>query len=310
MLKNTKELKIVLLTIVIFSIISSSGTFWDFWWHNNITSDTGDLLEDFWIPPHTLVYSSVIIIGLLSFILFLKERNIKAPFGIASLGFIIVLIAGGFDSWWHQAYGIDIGLSPPHIMVVAGGLLIGSGILLKLIGFYEKFKNTFSKILLILFIATGITMVRFAFILFDPFLESELSIGIIGAFSWGIIFVGFAFFISFYFKKFGLLTLMFIPSSVLHALGTQTLYPFLSVIIAIFILDIIFNKQKYKPSLINTFVVSIVFGSLVFLSFFIISSFSLPIDFPIKLITIILSGALSFLSSDLLYRFCLNYKSK
>ena len=116
------------------------GVAWDTWWHTFIGRD------QFWIPPHILIYTSVASGGLvaLSVVLIDTVRYMQhapgvdntsticfmwlfhAPLGffVAGFGPLIALIAAPLDNYWHQLYGIDITLwSPFHIMGSTGAII-------------------------------------------------------------------------------------------------------------------------------------------------------------------------------------------
>jgi hypothetical protein len=102
--------------------------------------------DQFWTPPHTLIYSSVAGAGLLALVVILLEtlryykrkpgvdststvaifRFFHAPLGFSVLGFgaLLPLVAAPLDNYWHELYGIDIALwAPFHMMGVTGALV-------------------------------------------------------------------------------------------------------------------------------------------------------------------------------------------
>jgi hypothetical protein len=116
------------------------GAVWDREWHAFVGRD------QFWTPPHTLIYSSVAGAGLFALVLILLEtlryyrkepgvdntstvaifRFFHAPLGFSVLGFgaLLPLIAAPLDNYWHELYGIDIALwAPFHMMGVTGALV-------------------------------------------------------------------------------------------------------------------------------------------------------------------------------------------
>ena len=126
--------------LLIFLISGELGAVWDREWHAFVGRD------QFWTPPHTLIYSSVAGAGLLALIIVLLETSryrkkspgvdntstvgifgyFHAPLGFSVLGFgaLLPLIAAPLDNYWHELYGIDISLwAPFHMMGVTGALV-------------------------------------------------------------------------------------------------------------------------------------------------------------------------------------------
>lgn len=126
--------------LLIFLIQGELGAVWDREWHAYVGRD------QFWTPPHTLIYSCVSGAGLLALAIVLIETFryrrkaagvnntstvpifgiFHAPLGFAVIGFgaLLALIAAPLDNYWHELYGIDIALwAPFHMMGVTGGLI-------------------------------------------------------------------------------------------------------------------------------------------------------------------------------------------
>ena len=121
------------------------GSIWDREWHYYVGRD------QFWTPPHTLIYLSVMGAGVvaLSVVLFDTMRYYKGTPGVddnstisifkffhAPLGFIIAgfgalqaLASAPLDNYWHTLYGIDVALwAPFHMMGVTGGVIGNIGV--------------------------------------------------------------------------------------------------------------------------------------------------------------------------------------
>jgi hypothetical protein len=126
--------------LLFFLLQGELGAVWDREWHAYVGRD------QFWTPPHTLIYSCVAGAGLLALALVLVETFryrhhapgvdnastipifgfFHAPLGFCVLGFgaLLALIAAPLDNYWHELYGIDIALwAPFHMMGVTGGLI-------------------------------------------------------------------------------------------------------------------------------------------------------------------------------------------
>ncbi len=113
------------LIIAIGLIISFSGGSWDITFH--ILSQP----ESFFSAPHTLVYTGILIVIGIFFINFRKNFSSENPTRkdnyVILLGAGLILAAGPFDFSWHLKFGLDGLLSPPHITLLTGWLLVGLG---------------------------------------------------------------------------------------------------------------------------------------------------------------------------------------
>ena len=121
-------------------LMGELGAVWDREWHFYVGRD------QFWTPPHTLIYLSVTGAGLIALAVVLADtvRYYKGTRGVddastvrifkvfhAPLGFIIAgfgalqtLAAAPLDNYWHNLYGIDVALwAPFHMMGVTGGII-------------------------------------------------------------------------------------------------------------------------------------------------------------------------------------------
>ncbi len=106
-------------------IISFSGGSWDITFH--ILSQP----ESFLSYPHTLVYTGIFIAISIFFINFRKNISNKNPHRKANYlilsGTVLILAAGPFDFSWHLKFGLDGLLSPPHVTLLTGWLMVGLG---------------------------------------------------------------------------------------------------------------------------------------------------------------------------------------
>src|SRR3972149_292167 len=114
--------------LVVLLILGSS---WDGDWHGRVGRD------DFFIPPHLMMYSSITLFGLVALGITvwttlnepkdgpgtLRAFGVEAPRGVAlrGLGGLVALVAAPFDDLWHRSFGIDVSVwSPPHFTGWAG----------------------------------------------------------------------------------------------------------------------------------------------------------------------------------------------
>jgi hypothetical protein len=131
-----------------------SGSNWDIVWHG-----VGNV-ETFFTPPHSVIYLGValaissIIAGIIQAVKIKQPKNIPnkktIPLSLFSvsllplslrltaIGAILQLTAGPFDFWWHNEFGFDGLLSPPHSVLATGMLMAALG---ALIGIYNYYSN-------------------------------------------------------------------------------------------------------------------------------------------------------------------------
>src|SRR6266700_1439327 len=126
--------------MLFFLVQGELGAVWDREWHAFVGRD------QFWTPPHTLIYSCVSGAGFVALAVVLLDTAryrrgtpgvndistvrilwlFHAPLGftIAGFGALTALAAVPLDNYWHELYGIDIALwAPFHMMGVTGGVI-------------------------------------------------------------------------------------------------------------------------------------------------------------------------------------------
>src|SRR4051794_19027538 len=122
------------------------GLQWDIRWHGAVGRDS------FWTAPHLLIYSGVLLAGLLCLAVVLTTtwrsrhsdagvteantiavfRVFRGPLGfvVAGFGLLVLLLAAPLDDYWHRLYGIEVALwAPFHLMGIVGGGIAGLGTL-------------------------------------------------------------------------------------------------------------------------------------------------------------------------------------
>lgn len=108
-----------------------AGLYADGWAHGHVPG-----LETFFTPWHAVLYGSFVLLAAWSGVLVLRRLSsvrrwrdaVPAGYGGAWVG-IGVFAAGGLaDMTWHIAFGVETGLSallsPTHLVLLAGGLLL------------------------------------------------------------------------------------------------------------------------------------------------------------------------------------------
>jgi len=163
--KYGKNFLFVYLFMSLGAGLQVSGSNWDIIWH------AFNHVETFFTPPHSVIYSGVvlasgsIIYGTASLLYNKKYTHyhriigqnnnesdkisrlslssfssaiIVSPLYLALIGVILQLSAGPFDFWWHNNFGFDGLLSPPHSILASGMLLASVG---ALVGVFQIYKH-------------------------------------------------------------------------------------------------------------------------------------------------------------------------
>lgn len=107
------------------SFLQIAGTSWD------VTSHIMQEPETFFTPSHTVLYAGVglltIAAGTSGFLLIrnneLRGRSFATPMKLLIIGSTISLAAGPSDFLWHEIFGVDGLLSPPHLALITGMLI-------------------------------------------------------------------------------------------------------------------------------------------------------------------------------------------
>lgn len=126
---------------VIFTLLIFVGVGWDKKWHGT------NPFEDFFSPPHWMIYSMVTLTGLSILSIVFSER-LRSAFGqpIVTIPFLklplpgpvafvlggigVVGVAGFSDMVWHTAFGLDeTAFSFPHALLGLGFALLCAGII-------------------------------------------------------------------------------------------------------------------------------------------------------------------------------------
>lgn len=116
---------IVLILATCGSFMQIAGTSWD------VTSHIMEEPESFFTPSHTLLYAGVglliVAAGTSVILLFgnnrLRRSSVAAPLKLLIVGSTISCVAGPSDFFWHEFFGVDGLLSPPHLSLITGMLI-------------------------------------------------------------------------------------------------------------------------------------------------------------------------------------------
>ncbi len=123
------------LTVSLLSLWLIVGVFFDGFAHHNLP----DSLETFFTPWHGFLYTGFLVLA--GFILFHQFRNmanghaangaLPAGYTFTLLGIAVFGLGGVGDGTWHTLLGIEEGvealLSPTHLLLAGGGLLLTTG---------------------------------------------------------------------------------------------------------------------------------------------------------------------------------------
>lgn len=116
-------------------LVAAWGLGWDIQWHMTIGRDS------FWIPPHLMIYGSVVVGLAIGWGVLAYEwwRGIPTTrgFRLAALGLLLVVLAAPIDDLWHRLFGLDVTLwSPPHLLALSGSAVSTLGCLLIAVELY------------------------------------------------------------------------------------------------------------------------------------------------------------------------------
>jgi hypothetical protein len=122
---NTTIIMIMLIIATCGSFLQIAGTSWD------VTSHIMQEPETFFTPSHTVLYAGVglltIAAGTSGFLLIrnneLRGRSFATPMKLLIIGSTMSLAAGPSDFLWHETFGVDGLLSPPHLALITGMLI-------------------------------------------------------------------------------------------------------------------------------------------------------------------------------------------
>jgi len=122
---NMTAIITILIIATCGSFLQIAGTSWD------VTSHIMQEPETFFTPSHTVLYAGVGLLtiagGTSGFLLIrnneLRGRSFATPMKLLIIGSSISLVAGPSDFLWHETFGVDGLLSPPHLALITGMLI-------------------------------------------------------------------------------------------------------------------------------------------------------------------------------------------
>ncbi len=118
---------------VVLALTLVAGVFTDGWAHVNRPG-----LDTFFSPWHAVLYGAAVLnFGWLAVLVWRRGGVMLSPrrallalpagYGLAAVGLVVFLLGGLVDMVWHTLLGVEVALdallSPPHLMLFAGGML-------------------------------------------------------------------------------------------------------------------------------------------------------------------------------------------
>jgi len=177
---NAKDFSLVALIIgTAGAFLQIAGTSWD------VTSHLMLQPETFFTPSHTVLYTGVgllTITAVLGGALLIKNKDLatksfSTSFKLFIIGSAISLIAGPSDFLWHETFGVDGLLSPPHLALITGMLVNVVGVVIgitRIIVHVPPLKQKLVKVTMIpAFAALWLTTTWYVYMFALPFSNGE-----------------------------------------------------------------------------------------------------------------------------------------
>jgi hypothetical protein len=177
---NTMNVSLAALIIATAgAFLQIGGTSWD------VTSHLMLQPETFFTPSHTVLYTGVglltITAGLVGALLIknkdLGTKSFSTSFKLFIIGSAISLVAGPTDFLWHETFGVDGLLSPPHLALITGMLINSVGVVIgitRIIVHVPPLKQKLIKVTMIpAFAALWFTTTWYVYLFALPFSNGE-----------------------------------------------------------------------------------------------------------------------------------------
>jgi hypothetical protein len=162
------------------AFLQIGGTSWD------VTSHLMKEPETFFTPSHAVLYTGISLLtiaaGIGGFVLIrnkeIRRISLATGFKLLIIGSMVSLAAGPSDFLWHEAFGVDGLLSPPHLALITGMLINSIAVVLGLARIrYTGLTPSKEKIvrlaLIPAFAALWFTMIWYVYMFSLPFSNGE-----------------------------------------------------------------------------------------------------------------------------------------
>jgi hypothetical protein len=175
--------KLALLSLTIATagaFFQIGGTSWD------VTSHLMKEPETFFTPSHAVLYTGIGLLtlaaGIGGFVLIrdkeITRNSFATGFKLLIIGSMVSFAAGPSDFFWHEAFGVDGLLSPPHLALITGMLINSIAVVLGLARIRYKVvtpsKEKIVRLAMIpAFAALWFTMIWYVYMFSLPFSNGE-----------------------------------------------------------------------------------------------------------------------------------------
>jgi hypothetical protein len=175
--------KLALLSLTIATagaFLQIGGTSWD------VTSHLMKEPETFFTPSHAVLYTGISLLtlaaGIGGFVLIrnkeIRRISFATGFKLLIIGSMVSLAAGPSDFLWHEAFGVDGLLSPPHLALITGMLINSIAVVLGLarmrhIGLTPSKEKIVRLAMIPAFAALWFTMIWYVYMFSLPFSNGE-----------------------------------------------------------------------------------------------------------------------------------------
>jgi hypothetical protein len=175
--------KLALLSLILATagaFLQIGGTSWD------VTSHLMKEPETFFTPSHAVLYTGISLLtlaaGIGGFVLIrnneIRRISFATGFKLLIVGSMVSLAAGPSDFLWHEAFGVDGLLSPPHLALITGMLINSIAVVLGLarmrhIGLTPSKEKIVRLAMIPAFAALWFTMIWYVYMFSLPFSNGE-----------------------------------------------------------------------------------------------------------------------------------------
>jgi len=167
--------------VSVCSLWSACGFLLDTWAHGHVP------VESFFSQSHALAYSGILT-GAIVVAIYAIRKEIPQSYRVPLLGIPLFIVAGLGDLAWHQLLGIEEGvdavLSPTHMCLGLGILLISSGPVLSALRNRGELRTLLDQVPLVFSLAAWMELIHFGTAYaFDPGAGSMNAPTAIGAYT-------------------------------------------------------------------------------------------------------------------------------